>query len=238
MALAGIVGAAAEAVASVTDVEVARPDLESVFLNLTAAQALRDLNVDLSAIWIMAVSDLRQRIRDRIGIDLRPGGAHRHHDRVQPVVLRAGLFGVAETDHCSGGRRTRRPGCAGLIQALSAVDGLKVTATLVALSSADDLAADVESGSVTVGVVFPAGFDAGPAGRVTQGGADRTRRRRFGTSGGWINRVGLRRAGGHRIAGGHSGGRSRHSRGGRLQDRRGGGHVASDADGRGGTAVQ
>ena len=41
VALAGIVGAAAEAGMSVTDVEVARPDLESVFLNLTG-RALRD----------------------------------------------------------------------------------------------------------------------------------------------------------------------------------------------------
>ena len=40
-ALAAIVGAASDAGMSITDVEVARPDLESVFLNLTG-RALRD----------------------------------------------------------------------------------------------------------------------------------------------------------------------------------------------------
>ena len=123
--------------------------------------------MDLSAIWIMAVSDLRQRIRDRsvlifalvvpiaimIVFNLLFSGLG-SSESLKPITVRV----AAEPDD-----RVAQ----GLIQALSAVDGLKVTATLVALSSADALAADVESGSVTVGVVFPAGFDAA----VRQGGS-------------------------------------------------------------------
>jgi ABC-2 type transport system permease protein len=116
--------------------------------------------VDLSAIWTMAASDLRQRIRDRSVLIFA---------LVVPIAL---MFVFNLLFSGAGSSQSLKPITVqvaaepddqialGLVQMLSNIDGLKVTAAAVPLSAVDRMSTQVDSGSVTVGVVFPAGFDA------------------------------------------------------------------------------
>lgn len=123
--------------------------------------------MDLSAIWTMAASDLRQRVRDRsvfifalvvpialmFVFNLLFSGLG-SSDALEPIKVQV----AAEPDDSIA---------QGLVDVFGSIDGLDVTATLVSLGSKDALSNEVESGAVTLGVVFPAGF----ADAVQQGGS-------------------------------------------------------------------
>lgn len=116
--------------------------------------------MDLSAIWTMASSDLRQRIRDRSVLIFA---------LVVPIALMI-VFNLLFSG--AGSAKSLKPitvqvaaqpddqFAQGLVRALSGIDGLKVTATAVPLTAVDRMSKRVDSGSVTVGVVFPAEFSA------------------------------------------------------------------------------
>ena len=106
----------------------------------------------------MALSDLRQRVRDRSVLIF---------GLAVPIILMFVfnlLFsGLGSSE--SLGKITvivaAEPGdqiAEGLVGVLSSIDDLDIAATLVPPAKADGLSAKVESGSITAGVVFPTGF--------------------------------------------------------------------------------
>ena len=106
----------------------------------------------------MALSDLRQRVRDRSVLIF---------GLAVPIILMFVfnlLFsGLGSSE--SLGKITvivaAEPGdqiAEGLVGVLSSIDDLQIAATLVPPAKADGLSAKVESGSITAGVVFPTGF--------------------------------------------------------------------------------
>ena len=115
--------------------------------------------MDASAIWTMTISDLRQRVRDRSVLIF---------GLVVPIALMFvfNLLFSGLTSSESLGKITvsvaAEPGdqiAQSLVGVLSSIDNLDVTATSVPRAKADELQSRVESGSITAGVIFPAGFD-------------------------------------------------------------------------------
>ena len=114
--------------------------------------------MDLAAVWTMALSDLRQRVRDRSVLIFA---------LVVPIALMvvfSALFsGLGSSE--SLGEITVSVAAApddqaatALVGVLDGIDGLDITAKQVPLGDVDELSKRVEDGRLTVGVVFPKDF--------------------------------------------------------------------------------
>ncbi len=123
--------------------------------------------MDLAAVWTMALSDLRQRVRDRSVLIFA---------LVVPIALMvvfSALFsGLGSSE--SLGEITVSVAAApddqaatALVGVLDGIDGLDITAKQVPLGDVDELSKRVEDERLTVGVVFPKDFST----QLTTGGS-------------------------------------------------------------------